>query len=58
MRVEIDFDGLTWGELRHFVALAQHVDDDDQVDLAYDHLGNYEPAGFWVTAATPRRAED
>jgi hypothetical protein len=36
--VQINFDHMTWGELKHFITLAdrEHVDDSEPVCLAWD----------------------
>lgn len=46
---ELDFYEMTWGDLRRFVEMGNHIDDSEQVDFATDPFhGNGEPAGLRV----------
>jgi len=51
--VSIAFDGMTWGDLRRFVALADqwNVPDDREVALDYvPDIDDFEPTGLMFSA--------
>lgn len=45
---ELDFDGAAWGELRRFVQMGEHLDDDQPVELATEPHYTDGPTGFRV----------
>jgi hypothetical protein len=51
MNIELPIEDLTWGELRAFVALAAHHEDDEEVLVTLDPRGEEVQSIFIVGVA-------
>lgn len=48
MNTELVLDGMTWGEIRAFVALGSRMPDGEKVGIGYDSEASFEPNVLWV----------
>jgi len=51
MNIELPLEGMTWGDLRAFVAMGKDVEDAETVTFDFDD--NFERQSMFITGWTP-----